>query len=179
MTGNKIYKMTMIGLMTALLCVLGPLSFPLPGGVPLSLTHFIIYLAVYLLGGKMGTVSCVLYLAAGLCGLPVFSGYMGGVARFAGPTGGFLVGYLLSAACAGLFFEIFRGKRVPYIVGMFSGLLISYCVGTVWYMYAYKVTMWATLAACVFPFILFDILKVALVAVIGPVIRKRLSAYLH
>ncbi len=179
MTGNKIYKMTMIGLMTALLCVLGPLSFPLPGGVPFTLTNMVIYLSVYLLGGKAGIISCGLYLIVGMCGLPVFSGYAGGVGRFVGPTGGFLIGFLLAAIMAGIFVEIFQGKRLPYAVGMVAGLLLSYISGTAWYMYAYNTSLWATLVTCVFPFVIFDIVKVIVVALIGPMIRKRLSAYLH
>ena len=62
---------------------------------------------------------------------------------------------------------------------MVAGLLLSYISGTAWYMYAYNTSLWATLVTCVFPFVIFDIVKVIIVALIGPMIRKRLSAYLH
>lgn len=73
---TKTYRLALIGVMTAILCILGPLSIPLPfSPVPLSLTNFAILLAVFLLGWKWGTVSCGIYLLLGLVGVPVFSGF--------------------------------------------------------------------------------------------------------
>ena len=95
---TKTYRLALIGVMTAILCILGPLSIPLPfSPVPLSLTNFAILLAVFLLGWKWGTVSCGIYLLLGLVGVPVFSGFSGGMAKLLGPTGGYLVGFLLLA----------------------------------------------------------------------------------
>lgn len=69
----EIRQMTLIGLMSALMCVAGPLSVPLPfTPVPISLTNLIIYLTAFVLGCKSGTVSYVIYLLLGTAGLPVF-----------------------------------------------------------------------------------------------------------
>ena len=85
-------QLTQIGLMTAIICIVGPFSIPLPfSPVPLSFTTLAIYLAVFVLGMKHGTCSCFLYLLLGTIGLPVFSGFSGGLSRLAGPTGGYLV----------------------------------------------------------------------------------------
>ena len=86
----SIYQMAAAALMTALMCALGPLSIPI-GPVPISLTNFVIYIAIYLLGTKSGTISYCLYLLIGMVGLPVFSGYSGGLSKLAGPTGGYLM----------------------------------------------------------------------------------------
>ena len=88
------YQMAVTALMAAALCVLGPLSVPI-GAIPISLSNFVICLTAWLLGPKFGTLSVAVYLLIGLVGVPVFSGYGAGVAKLAGPTGGYLVGYLL------------------------------------------------------------------------------------
>ena len=91
-------QLAMTGLMAAVLCILGPISLPLPfSPVPISLGTLAVYLAAVILGGRLGTVSCALYLLLGLAGLPVFSGYAGGAAKLFGPTGGYLTGYLFLA----------------------------------------------------------------------------------
>ena len=80
---------TLTGLMTAAICIVGPFSLPLPvSPVPVTLTNFTIYIAVYVLGLKSGTVSCLIYLCLGAAGLPVFSSFSGGIGKLAGPTGG-------------------------------------------------------------------------------------------
>ena len=90
------YQMAVTAVMAAVLCVLGPLTVPI-GAVPISLANFVICLTAWLLGPKFGTLSVVIYLALGAIGIPVFSGYGAGLAKLAGPTGGYLVGYLLLA----------------------------------------------------------------------------------
>lgn len=96
-----VHTLTLTALMAAMLCVLGPLSIPI-GPVPLSLATLVIYLSVYLLGWKWGLVSVVVYLLVGMSGVPVFSGFGGGLGRLLGPTGGYLIGYLPLAALSGL-----------------------------------------------------------------------------
>ena len=71
---GKTYRLSMTALMTAITCVLAPFSVPV-GPVPISLTNLVIFVSLFLLGWKMGTVSCLVYLLIGLAGLPVFSGF--------------------------------------------------------------------------------------------------------
>ena len=73
------YAMVVTALMAAVTCILAPLSVPI-GPVPISLTNFAIYLSLYLLDWKKGTLSYLIYLLLGLVGLPVFSGFTGGLA---------------------------------------------------------------------------------------------------
>ena len=76
-----IRQMAMIGVMTAVTCIAAPFSIPIPvSPVPLSLTTFILYLSVYILGTRNAFISYVIYLLLGLVGLPVFSGFSGGFA---------------------------------------------------------------------------------------------------
>ena len=99
-------QMTLIALMTALTCILGPLSIPLPfSPVPISFTNLVLYFSVFVLGTKFSTISYIVYLLIGLVGLPVFSGFSGGFAKLAGPTGGYLIGFLFMIPLTGILFE--------------------------------------------------------------------------
>ena len=95
-------QMVLIALMTAVTCVLGPLSIPLPfSPVPISLTNFAIFLAIFVLGMKSGTISFIIYLLLGAVGVPVFSSFRGGLQVLAGPTGGYLIGFIFLALIMG------------------------------------------------------------------------------
>ena len=95
-------QMTIIALMTAVTCILGPLAIPLPfSPVPISFTNLAIYFSIFVLGTYSATVSYLVYLLIGMVGLPVFSGFAGGFGKMAGPTGGYLVGFIFMALIAG------------------------------------------------------------------------------
>ena len=96
---SKTYEITITALMTAVTCILAPMSIPI-GPVPISFTNLAIYLSLYLLGWKRGTISYLIYLLIGLVGLPVFSGFTGGPAKLAGPTGGYIIGFIVMAIIA-------------------------------------------------------------------------------
>ncbi len=93
---TRTYTMTSTALMTAVTCILGPLAIPI-GPVPVSLTPLAVFLSVYILGTKRGTIAYLLYLLIGAVGVPVFSGFTGGLGKLAGPTGGYLIGFILMA----------------------------------------------------------------------------------
>ena len=112
---EKTKKITMIGLMTAVTCILGPLSLPLPfSPVPITLTNFAVFLSIYILGMKYGTISLLIYLALGTIGLPVFSSFSGGLGKLAGPTGGYLFGFIFLALIHGFFMLRFHKKTVCF-----------------------------------------------------------------
>lgn len=167
--------MTIIGLMAALLCVVAPISLFLPiSPVPISLATLVIYFSLYVLGMKKALLSCVIYLLLGLVGLPVFSGATGGVGKLVGPTGGYLIGYLLLALVAGLFIDKWFPHYLLCLLGMILGTAACYLFGTAWLAYANHITFQAALAAGVLPFLAGDIFKIILALLLGPVIRKRL-----
>ena len=126
-----VQTMSLIGLMTALTCVLGPLAIPLPfSPVPISFTNLAVYLAVYVLGMKAGAVSYLVYLLLGMAGLPVFSGFTGGFGKLAGPTGGYLIGFIFMAVISGFFIDHFPGKKLFHAAGMVLGTGVCYLFGT-------------------------------------------------
>lgn len=175
---TRIYNMTMCGVMTALLCIIAPLTIPLPGGVPITLANMILYLTVYLLGGFYATICCAVYLLLGIVGLPVFSNYGSGIAKVVGPTGGYLLGYLFVTVIMGGIMYLGKKKLWSAIVGMVVGLTVLYIFGTAWFMIAYKTTLKYTLTVCVYPFLPMDAVKIAVVAIVGPLVKKPIMRFL-
>lgn len=173
MKKQKIYQLTACALMTALMCVLAPMSIPI-GPIPISVTNFVILLSVYLLGTKGGTISYIVYLLLGVAGLPVFSGYQGGLGKLAGPTGGYLIGFILMALIAGFVMERFYAHMWITIFGMIVAMLAAYFAGTVWFIWQMQCDVWYALTTCVFPFLLIDLIKILIVAVVGKTIRSAL-----
>lgn len=171
---SSIYQLTTCALMAALMCVLGPMSIPI-GPVPVSFTNLVIYLSVYLLGMKGATISYLIYLLLGAAGMPVFSGYAGGLAKLAGPTGGYLVGFILMALICGFVMEKSHVNAGITILGMIAATLVAYLFGTIWFVLEMKCDVWYALTVCVFPFIPFDIAKILIATVLGKMIRSALA----
>ncbi|MBU3173638.1 biotin transporter BioY [Clostridium estertheticum] len=169
----NIHHLTLIGVMAAVICILGPLSLPI-GIVPISLTNLAIYFSVYVLGQKRGTLSYIVYLFIGLVGLPVFSGFSGGFTKLFGPTGGYLIGFIFMAFISGIFIDKFSNKIYMCFLGMILGTIVTYIFGTAWLAYQLNMTFNASLAVGVLPFIPGDIVKMVIALLIGPQIKKRL-----
>ena len=167
------YQMAVTALMAAVMCVLGPLTVPI-GAVPISLANFVICLTAWLLGPKFGTLSVAVYLCIGLIGVPVFSGYGAGLAKLAGPTGGYLVGYLLLALIGGLFIEKSNGNPVVSGIGLVLGDAACYVLGTAWFVFQMQRGLGYALSVCVYPFIALDLAKIVVSCVVGALLRKRL-----
>lgn len=171
---NKTKQLTTIGVMTAVICVLGPLSLPLPfSPVPLSFTNMAIFFTIYVLGMKRGTISYLIYLLIGLVGVPVFSSFTGGFGKLFGPTGGYLLGFVFMALISGFFIEHFS-KRSIHFIGMVLGALVCNLFGTIWLSYQSSLSFKVAFAAGVTPFIPGDLAKIILVLIAGPILRNTL-----
>ena len=129
---SMVYQLTTCALMAALMCVLGPMSIQI-GPIPVSFTNLVIYLAVYLLGMKGATISYLVYLLLGAVGMPVFSGFAGGPGKLAGPTGGYLIGFIFMALICGFVMEKSHANAVVTILGMIAATLVDYVFGTIWF----------------------------------------------
>lgn len=178
--GKKISQrtrtLTLIGVMTAVICVLGPLSLPLPiSPVPISLGTLAVYFSICVLGMKRGTVSCCIYLLIGLVGVPVFSGFAAGPAKLLGPTGGYLIGYIFMALIGGYFIDHWNGSVLYSLIGMGLSTLVLYLFGTVWLAYQAGMSFQAALMAGVIPFIPGDVAKIIIAVFVGKQVRTRLK----
>ena len=171
---SRTYEIVTMALMAGVMCILGPMSIPI-GLVPISFTNLVIYLAVYLLGAKKGTISYLIYLLLGIFGLPVFSGYTGGLSKLGGPTGGYLIGFIFMALITGYVIEIFKYQTMLSILGMVLATFIAYFFGTEWFVIQMKCSVKYALGVCVFPFLIGDLIKMIIASLLGPVIRKQLG----
>lgn len=160
------------GLMAAVTCILAPMTIPI-GPVPISLTNLVVYLSLYLLGWKLATTSILVYLMIGASGLPVFSGFTGGIGKLVGPTGGYLMGFVVIAVVSGMIVDR-CSSRVVHFLGLVGGTALCYVMGTAWFCYVTDSTVGSALGLCVFPFIPLDLVKIALAIALGPVIRTGL-----
>ena len=182
----NVRQLAICAVMAAVMCVLAPISIPI-GVISITGGTLAIYLTAYLLGAKRGLVTTVVYLLVGFVGLPVFSNYMGGAERLAGPTGGYLVGYLPMVLLAGAAVEFslrkfeHQGKKgavlaaIIQFFGMVLATAVLYAFGTAWFCVQAGVDLQKALAACVLPFIPFDLAKIAVALLVGTPIRRRLE----
>ncbi len=181
--GNLIMKsvantkeMTLMGLMTAIICIIAPFSIVLPfSPIPLSMGTLAIYFCVIILGMKRGIICVSIYLLLGLVGLPVFSGFTGGIGKLFGPTGGYMIGYLFLALICGIFVDKFSNKLILCTFGMLLGTFVCYLFGTLWLAYQASLSFSQALFSAVIPFLPGDILKLIIAMLIGFQIRRRLK----
>ena len=158
----KIRNMTLCGIFSALLCLCAWLSFPL-GDTAITLQTFAVFLCLGTLGGKRGSIAILVYLLLGAVGLPVFSGFRGGIGTLLSTTGGYLTGFLACGLVYWLLIALFPRYT---LIAMAAGLLVCYLLGSIWYYHVYTDGSAATLgfivAKCVLPFLLPDIGKLLL-----------------
>ena len=167
--------LTEVALSAALLVVCSLIS--VPAAVPFTLQTFGVFVILVILGWKKGCAAILLYILLGLIGLPVFSGAKGGPAALFGPTGGYILGFLLTGLCYWLYERLGR-ERVPLqALSLLLGLALCYTFGTAWFVRVYtgEITLARALARCVWPFIIPDLIKLALALPVGRRVRKALS----
>lgn len=162
------------GVITAVLCVLAPISFYI-GPIPITLGVFGILLVGGILPVPLSVFSAIAYIILGGVGLPIFAGFKGGFQTLVGPTGGFLMAYPLMVLVIGLTVKIFKRKSFfSLAVGMVVALLVCYGFGTVWFMVSMGKNLYVSLSACVIPFIPIDIAKLCVACAFSVVLNKAL-----
>jgi biotin transport system substrate-specific component len=195
MKNKSILKSTFIAFFASVICLGAVMRIPL-GPVPIVLQNMLCILTALLLGGFLGAAPTVLFLIAGLIGLPVYSGGTSGLAVWAGPTGGFLSGYLLGAFLAGIISgkpkleeKAFNWKTLFRLsLATIAGMIVLYIPGVIhftrWAQAAGKVpadksAFAYTMAACVIPYIPGDLIKIVIALPIALKLRPVLAQYLY
>ena len=169
--------LVLTALMTAIICILAPLSIPIPiSPVPITLTNLVLCFGLFILPWKQLCLSYIVYMLLGLCGLPVFSGFSGGLGKLAGPTGGYLIGFLFLILIGGFFMTLSDGQHqlLFALAGLVLGSLVMYLFGTLWLAFQMHLTFIQALFAGVIPYLPGDILKIVLALLLGPQLRKRI-----
>ncbi len=142
-------------------------------GVPIVVQNIGPLLAGAVLGARRGTGAVVLFLGLTAIGLPLLSGGRGGIAPFLGPSGGFLLGFILSALVAGLIVQRAARPRLPVLLlATAAGLLADYAVGVPW-LWAYTGDLRTAVVGSLV-FVPGDLVKVVLAAVVAAVVHRAL-----
>ena len=166
----KTIDLVYISIGAALIAICSWIS--IPTAVPFTLQTFAVFAALSILGGRRGTISAAVYILMGAVGLPVFAGFKGGIGVLFGNTGGYILGFLLTGLIYILFQKFFGQKDLTDIIALILGLIVCYAFGTAWFMHLYlkntgEVGLMTVLSWCVFPFIIPDLIKLALAFVIS------------
>ena len=165
-------KISFVALMTCFICICAQITIPF-GGVPLTLQTFAVAFCGYILGKYNGTLACLIYLALGAIGLPVFSGFGGSLAFLFGPTGGFLFGFLALAFFCGL-----GAPEASFPISFFLsviGLLICHGLGTAWFSYVSDISFAKSVWIASLPYLPKDLLSLIFARILFRKIRPRFS----
>jgi biotin transport system substrate-specific component len=161
-------------LFTAIVAVCAQVSIPI-GPVPFTLQVLAIFLASLILPPKYAFLSLLVYDLLGAVGVPVFAGFSGGLSKFIGPTGGYLIAFPIAA-----FVTSYINTKKPLkneiansILALILGLAIIYIIGFLYLSWATHMTLKKAFAAGVLPFIIPDIIKLAIAYLIARAIKSR------
>ena len=171
---SKTYDLVYIAVFAVVMAVCSWISIPAQGN---AVVIYQAAMAVGVLGGKRGTLAVLVYVLLGAVGVPVFAGFSGGIGALLGNAGGYIIGFIFSALVMWAIEHVFGRKPVVQIISMIVGLIVCYAFGTAWFMFAYTrstgpVGLMAVLGWCVFPFIIPDLIKIALAYVLSGKVRK-------
>jgi biotin transport system substrate-specific component len=148
---------------------------PLPP-VPVTAQTFFLNVAAILLGGQLGALSQFIYVMLGVVGIPVFAGGKAGLGILFGPTGGYLLGFIIAAFVIGIVNRMKKNAGIFWnIFSMLIGMVIIYLLGSLQLSLVAKMSFNKALAVGVLPFIPGDIIKILLAAVISSRLKDRVK----
>ncbi len=167
--------MSLVAMFTVIIAVCSWIS--VPSAVPFTLQTFGVFASVGILGGKRGSLAVLIYILLGAIGVPVFSGFSGGLGYLFGATGGFIIGFLFASLAMWAAEGFLKSKRFGNIISSALGLIICYAFGTAWFMLVFtkksgEIGFVTALSACVLPYIIPDVIKIILANGISLKIRK-------
>lgn len=175
---GKTYDMAYIAVFTVLIAICSWIS--IPTAIPVTLQTFAVFLSVAVLGGKRGTTAVLVYILLGAAGVPVFAGFTGGLGVILNTTGGYIIGFILTALIMWMMESAFGKKLWVQALSMVLGMAACYAAGTVWFMFVYMretgpVGLTTVLGWCVIPFIIPDAIKIALALTLSNTLRRPLA----
>ena len=168
---TAVKDMVFTAMFAALIAVCSIISIPI-GEVPVTLQTFAICLTAAMLGWKRGTLAVFIYILLGAIGVPVFAGMSGGIGILAGPTGGYIIGFILTSLIVGFAADCWARKALSLAIAMVAGVLACYVTGTIWFMVVTGMGLVESLMLCVVPFLLFDAAKIALAVLLSNRLSK-------
>jgi biotin transport system substrate-specific component len=157
----KVKDIPKCAMFAALSAILSQIFIPI-GTLPINLTFISIFLAGGILGPALGFLSQLVYVLIGAAGVPVFSGFTGGLGIIAGPTGGFIIGYMLGAATVGFVIKKLGRSYKGIGIALVCGWFVAYTPGVIRFMQVLEVGFIEALPMCLLPYLPGDIAKIFL-----------------
>lgn len=173
---SKTRDIVYMSVFTAMISICSWIS--IPASIPFTLQTMGVFTTVGLLGGKRGTLTVLTYILLGAIGIPVFAGLTGGVSVLLGTTGGYIIGFLLSALLMWGIETIMGRNQIVLAFSMIAGLIVCYVFGTAWFMLIYTqhsgvIGLSTVLGLCVIPFIIPDLIKIGVALFLTNRLKKR------
>ncbi|MBO5207987.1 MAG: biotin transporter BioY [Lachnospiraceae bacterium] len=165
-------EMVFIGMFAAVLTVCSQIAIPLPSGIPVTLQTFAVALIGTVLAWKLGCATVFVYILLGAIGLPIFTGFRGGVQALVGHTGGFIWGFIILTLLCGAG-SLCKNRIVAMLMG-FWGLAICHLFGCLQFMFLTSSSFVETFLLVSFPYLLKDVISVILGILLGEKIRRQL-----
>lgn len=148
-----------------------------PSYVPFTMQTFAIFLAAGVLGTKKAVLAVSVYILLGVLGLPVFSGGRAGVGVIFAETGGYIMGFLPAVYLCGKLNQKIRCRHSMFLA-MLSGLFVVYICGILWFWLVYSAnTKFLIVVSGVFPFVIPDLIKIALATVVAGQLKRRTNLF--
>jgi len=170
----------LIPLFSAIIALCAWITVPIPG-IPFTMQVFGVFVSLAVLGAKKGLISIAVYILLGAAGVPVFAGFKGGIGVLLGSTGGYIAGFIISAAVYAVLCRFIKNDtRTAMFLKMAFSQIFCYLFGSVWYLVFYTkntgpIGFFSILMACVIPYIVPDLVKIALAVFLGGEVRKRVK----
>ena len=174
-------NIVLMALFVALIAVCSWISLPI-GPVPFTLQTFAVFVVAGLLGLKRGLITVLVYILLGAAGAPVFSNFKGGVGVIVGPTGGYILGFLLTVIVIGLAMYLFRNQsNIVRMIAMFFAAIVGdafcFAVGTYQFVAVSGNTVATSLAYCVLPYIIPDLIKIVIAVIVVNRVKKYVTIF--
>lgn len=177
LNNTKTFQYVLAALGAAIIAVLAQVTIPLPfSPVPITGQTFAIGLIVTILGFRLGTLSVVVYILLGAAGVPVFSGLKAGLGIIAGPTGGYIIGFIPTAMLMGYYMNKLGYTVKHAIIANLLGMVVTLIVGTAWLKIVGDLTWEKAYLLGTYPFIPLGIVKAVAAGWLGVLVRNRLKS---
>lgn len=175
MRNERLRWMLLSAIFAAVTAVFSQLTIPLPL-IPITGQTLAVGLTATILGSRYGTLAMLIYVVLGAIGLPVFSGASGGLQVLFGKTGGYIIGFVLTAYITGLYLEKTRFTLKNALIANMIGMIVTLVCGTIQLKVVMDIPWDKAVAFGATPFVVVGVVKAVLASVIGIKVRERLIA---
>ena len=164
-------EITLVGMCAALMAIFSQLSIPLPfTSVPVTLQVFGLVVLAVIVGAKIGTLSLIIFVILGAIGLPVFANFSGGFGVIVGPTGGYIIGFIIMALLVG--YASSKENKILLFIASYIAVTIDLLLGTIYLKIVTGLSLQGALIAGLYPFIIKDFIIIAIAVLIGLKVKK-------